>query len=203
MPAPSISIDLKAIDWQSIPRSAIEPFQDLSLRDPNMLHLSTTIIRARANFYRLLTIIRTDSYLQIIDPSCAMRGYTRSITPNCGHKDDSAITELPSYIIRLEQWNIDAMTGGLDTSSMNETDENQSILIALTVLDSNLKVNLALSLFKVGSVLRTDRCCLQCAIDKAQEICSRIRRPDKGRIINLNICKRLLSDSNTLGIITR
>ena len=149
----------------------------IGMRDPTMC--------------RLITVVSTETSQRIIDPGDTVLGALRSYfmdsaTLNCQHRtgsqreDSRAAEDAPdaSYV-----WSFDKLLANWEI-------ENHGIFYTLG-LDTELKVNIALSLSALGCLVKDSSTCLLCAAR------------DVNQYIDI-YCRRIISfDNNTQSLVRR
>lgn len=144
---------------------------DLSVLDDSVVSTSTAIIGAAAYTYRLLTMVRSGKVLRIIDPSAAMWNKACSKTLQCEHtqlqssnKSDTAAIPVPDSEI-MAAWSFEELLGDWDIKNWDDTKP-----WVTKVLDSHLKLNVAMSLSPKSTVVKGPKCCLRCAMEMVNKI---------------------------------
>lgn len=122
----------------------------------------TAIFRTDQNLYRLMTSVRSDRNVRIIDPSRVIMGSFYNYSIQCNHDPTSPLNSSTDAINVydfdhiLAEWSSSDKPPTIPTIRMSK------------VLDSQLKINTLLSIVQHGSFIRdANSCCLNCAIKRA------------------------------------
>jgi len=122
----------------------------------------TAIFRTDQNLYRLMTSVRSDRNVRIIDPSQVIMGSFYSYSIQCNHDPTSPLN---SSTDAINVYDFDHILA--EWSSSDRPPTTPTIRMS-KVLDSQLKINTLLSIVQHGSVIRdANSCCLNCAIKRA------------------------------------
>jgi hypothetical protein len=132
---------------------------------PDDAVLETAIIGAAGIPFRLLTMVRSNSYRRIVDPADAIMALNKATLPKCNHPKE--IAGEPSKALYREftfdqilgEWNSDHIS----TQELANSDGSKKRNVTV-ILDTVLKHNVALSLAYPETVMHGDQCCAQCAI---------------------------------------
>ncbi|KAI9858618.1 MAG: hypothetical protein M1813_007423 [Trichoglossum hirsutum] len=168
------------------PRSAAITPTDPLLIDLSDAYVETAIIGAAGIPYRLLTMVKSDSYRRIVDPADAIMALHRSEAPQCDHgpSEGTDITVDESSTL----WTFDQLLGCWSAENEPDTtDETSKNTYITTYCDTNLKLNVAMSLSLHGCVIRDVKCCIGCAMAKLEG-----HPPASRRIIHRRIDERFL-----------
>lgn len=102
--------------------------------------------------------------MRIVDPAATMWNKSCSLTPRCNHDPDSvADTDNFEDLEISGAWAFDAILGSWE----GPEDWDNSIPWTSKILDSDLKLNVAISLAPEAIVLRRKQCCMHCAAKAA------------------------------------
>ncbi|MCJ1384120.1 hypothetical protein MMC17_007236 [Xylographa soralifera] len=120
--------------------------------------INTAIFRADAHHYRIMTMVEAGTHLLIVDPVMVLVAITNCQTPDCSHEinESSAADSSPSPYVAIDDfdWLLNTWTAGPGT-----------IIQMSKILDTQVKLNTALSLAHLGCIVRPhDSCCVSCAI---------------------------------------
>lgn len=128
--------------------------------DTLRVEIYTAVFRTGICLYRLMTTVRSDRNVRIVDPSNVIMGLARSRCIQCKHDPASAL-DSSNVVIQADDFD-----GILAKWTSSKTPSADTIHTS-KVLDSQLKINVLLSILRKGSVLRdTKSCCLSCAIGR-------------------------------------
>ena len=126
--------------------------------DPCNIHLETAIIGTGPAWYRLLTMVRSDTVRRIIDPFDVLKHRIRSDTLTCCHDKRENSVEYHTDIL----YTFDEFLGRMPLE-----DIKKDHIVVTTLLDSIAKFNVAIGV-SAGYVgicipVQASRCCLACA----------------------------------------
>jgi hypothetical protein len=166
--------------------------QKVSDRDQTQISIGHAMIGMRDNeVCRLITVVSTETSQRIINPGDAVSGALRSYfmdsaTLDCQHRtgsqmeDSRAAEDAPdaSYV-----WSFDKLLANWEI-------ENHGIFYTMG-LDTELKVNIALSLSALGCLVKDSSTCLLCAARDVNQYIDKY-------------CRRIISfDNNTQSLVRR
>lgn len=130
--------------------------------DTLTVDIYTAVFSTGGCLYRLKTTVRSDGNVRIVDPSRVIMGLAHSHSIQCKHDPASAMNS--GRTVKYVD-DFDRMLATWPCFNTRTDDTIQSS----KVLDSELKINVVLSLLTDGSVRReTSTCCFDCAIAKLQ-----------------------------------
>lgn len=132
--------------------------------DVNNIVLDTYIIGTAGSLYRMLTLVRSDSYLRPVDPSTALWNLSHSVIASCSHNSTEKDLEATSAQLGdIPVWGFNELLGGWNPSWPQD-----GSIYNTTQLDSHQKVNVASSLAAGFAVIRPPGCCMWCALKAAK-----------------------------------
>ncbi len=130
--------------------------------DTLKVEIYTAVFHAGGCLYRHMTTVRSDRNVRIVDPSHVIMGLARSHCIQCKHDPASALNSSKD-VIRADDFDRILAKWHWSNTTYAYTIHTSK------VLDSQLKINVLLSILRKGSVLRdTKSCCCKCAIGKIQ-----------------------------------
>ena len=146
----------------------------------------TAIFRSDRFLYRLMTTVRSDRNVRIVDPSQVIMGLARCHSIQCQHDPTSAVMS-SADVIRVDDFDLILADWSSSPTSSNMIQMSQG-------MDSQLKINTLLSIVRKGSVLRDMKsCCINCAIEKSRDL----QNGDRRCIINTSANSSALVQSRT------
>ncbi|KAL8710896.1 MAG: hypothetical protein Q9225_007212 [Loekoesia sp. 1 TL-2023] len=162
----------------------IAALQDASQIDTFKVKVVTAVFRIESHRYPYMTTVEAGTRLHIIDPTYVLRNLCFSKVPNCDHKlrsekEESVTPDIPVRTDDFERI----------LSRWNPAHKKPGTPVAMSkLLDTRLKINVALSLAYTGCVIRhPKKCCIDCAITEA----TRLGNTTSPRIINAAVVSPL------------
>jgi hypothetical protein len=102
-------------------------------------------------------MVKSGRFLRLVDPATAMWNKTNSQTLRCEHS--SCGNDDPDLVSQvMAGWKLESILEGWPYHTAEQP-------VITTILDSPLKLNIALGLSSEFSVIKDESCCLQCALN--------------------------------------
>ncbi|KAF5720070.1 hypothetical protein FMUND_4354 [Fusarium mundagurra] len=142
--------------------------KNLTELDVGKCQVDSALISKDVGSYRLLTMLRSESYRRIIDPFNAVLGCFRSTYPNCSHSYSEATESIPKIDQDLHLATFDDAVGmfSIEARDFDIAPDYPHYTIQITnLLDKRIKFNVVLALSIYGAVI-ADNCCLSCACNQ-------------------------------------
>ena len=165
-----LSCDLAKAEHQGLDDGLDNWVQRLLEKDQSSLELQQALIGSQDPYSsRLITFVGTGSSQRIVDPADALAGAIRStfMEPkkiHCQHSTEpDQQTDDPISRISAQDWYV----WSFDDLLTNWEIENRATFFT-KALDTELKVNVALSLSAQGCVVREIPACLRCALEAVE-----------------------------------
>nr|RBQ88725.1 hypothetical protein FVER53263_06539 [Fusarium verticillioides] len=144
--------------------------EELAQLDDGKCMVESALMSKGEGSYRLLTMLRSESYRRIIDPSDTILGLFRSSYPRCSHPHPMKKPILKDGK-QFHLATFDHAVGGfsVDPLDFNHLPRLPDTIQVTKLLDTTLKFNVTLGLVSEGPVV-ADRCCLSCACDETGRV---------------------------------
>ena len=154
-----------------IPHSIRQIF-DLSNHDDCELTYQIAIIGGAGIPYRMLTMVRIDKYIRVVDPAKAVIALAWCLVPTCRHRsDDQKQLSIDASFIEFRSYGMDSVLASwpsyspsTNTPSPSEDSALCAQMRSTRTCDSPLKLNVALATCGGRGVIRRKNCCIACAI---------------------------------------
>ncbi|KAF4450040.1 hypothetical protein F53441_6745 [Fusarium austroafricanum] len=166
---PCMSVDAPK-DFECYPPTE----ENLTKWDTSKCQVNSALMSKREGSYRLLTMLRSDTYRRIIDPFEAVLACFRSIYPECSHSHIQSTKSLPKNGKELHLATFDYAVGMFSLNPIdfdNLPGGNLLDTVQITnLLDTTIKFNAILALSSGGAVATAENCCLGCACEEFNRV---------------------------------
>ena len=141
---------------------------DSQMKDTDEAQLDTAIFRYDSSMYRLMTFVKANRHLRVVDPTQSLHALIRAVSPQCQHPQLWGIG--PDHAEWLTLHSFEHIFSDWDYSTASTS---EGITQCTLQLSSALKFNVAVGLCKNGVVVRDMRsCCLGCALKAIPDACN-------------------------------